>query len=393
MATREEKALQQYEQGRALRKVRKEIKRNRKRKRVRRKDWMLDNWEDEDHAQRERIVPPGERERRRRIWATAVGQLQKTEPAGGPIGALDHPAGVQGVVTEVSTGLCRVDLGGRAVLCEVRGTLSAEDTGFTNVVAVGDDVVISLDGGDRGVLEAVLPRRSALARPAVFYGHLQQVVVANADQVLVVHSWREPAIWPELVDRYLIAAERSGLVPVICINKVDLARNPADCQAELKPYIKLGYSVHFTSAKTGEGVGFLRKALRGRKTVLAGLSGVGKSSLITAVQPGLELRIAVVSDRRHEGRHTTAQVSMMQLEMGGWVVDTPGIREFGLSGLCQRELCGYYPEIRHVGRSCQFKDCSHTQEPGCAVRAAVRSGQVCEQRYANYSKIHQALPA
>jgi ribosome biogenesis GTPase len=374
-------------------KVRKEIKRNRKRKRVRRKDWMAGNWEDEDHALKERVLPRGERERRRRIWNTALGQVQEAQPAGGPIGASDRPAGVQGVVTQVSTGLCRVDLGGSSVLCEVRGTLSAEDTGFTNVVAVGDDVVISLDGGDRGVLETVLPRRSTLARPDVFYRHLQHVAVANAEQLLAVHSWREPALWPELVDRYLIAAERGGLAPVICVNKVDLATSSADYRAALEPYIRLGYSIHFTSAKTGEGIGFLGKALRGRKTVLAGLSGVGKSSLISAVQPGLELRIGVVSDRRHEGRHTTAQVSMMQLDMGGWVVDTPGIREFGLSGLCKRELCGCYPEFRQVGRPCQFKDCSHTHEPGCAVRAAVRSGQVCSQRYANYIKIHQVLPA
>jgi len=373
-------------------KVRKEIKRNRKRKRVRHKDWMAGNWEDEDHAQRERVVPRGERERRRRVWAAALGKVQEAQPGGGLIGALDRSAGVQGVVTEVSSGLCRVDLGGPSVLCEVRGTLSAEDTGFTNVVAVGDDVVISHDGGDRGVLEAVLPRRSALARPDVFYRHLQQVAVANAEQLLAVHSWREPALWPELVDRYLIAAERSGLVPVICVNKVDLAEKPANYEAELEPYTRLGYSVHFTSAKTGEGIDFLGKALKGRKTVLAGLSGVGKSSLIASVQPGLELRIGVVSDRRHEGRHTTAQVSMLQLDMGGWVVDTPGIREFGLSGLSKGDLCGCYPEFQ-VGRPCQFKDCSHTHEPGCAVRAAVRSGQVCSQRYANYTKIHQVLPA
>jgi ribosome biogenesis GTPase len=304
----------------------------------------------------------------------------------------EETPGQHGLVVEVSTGLCRVDLDGRTLVCGVRGSLSAEESGFTNVVAVGDAVVVSEDGSGQGVVEAVLPRRSFLARPDVFYGHLQQVIAANVDQVLIVASWREPHLWPELVDRYLIAAERNHVAPVICVNKVDLADDPAACRAALRPYLNLGHQVLFTSALTGEGVDELRRVLRGRTTVLAGLSGVGKSSLLAAVQPGLQLRIAEVSERSGEGRHTTAQVNLLRLEGSGCVVDTPGIREFGLSGLRRQELVRFYPEIGAVASRCRFSDCSHTHEPGCAVKAAVKQGLVPATRYHSYRKIYQDLP-
>jgi ribosome biogenesis GTPase len=228
--------------------------------------------------------------------------------------------GLQGIVLEVSSSLCRVDVQGQDLLCGLRGSLSAQETGFTNVVAVGDHVIVSPDGAGRGVVEAILPRRSVLARPDVFASHLQQVIVANADQLLVVASWREPAVWLELIDRYLIAAERHNLLPVICVNKVDLAEDEAFCRAELRPYVDLGYRVLFTSALTGAGVDDLRDLLRDKTTVLAGLSGVGKSSLLAAVQPGLKLRTRNVSDSG-EGRHTTTQVTLLKLDPGGFVVD------------------------------------------------------------------------
>ena len=184
-----------------------------------------------------------------------------------------------------------------------------------------------------------------LARPDPFYTHLRQVIVANVDQVLIVASWREPAFWPELVDRYLIAAARNGLVPIICVNKVDLAEDPAEPQTVLRAYCEAGYTVLLTSAQSRLGVDGLRRLLQGRTTALAGLSGVGKSSLLSAVEPGLHLRVGEVSDRRHEGRHTTTQSSLHRLAEGGFVVDTPGIREFGLSGLRRRDLADCYPEI------------------------------------------------
>jgi ribosome biogenesis GTPase len=253
-------------------------------------------------------------------------------------------------------------------------------------------VMLTEDGGDHGVVEGVCRRRSALARPDVFYSHLQQVVVANVDQLLVVQSWKTPAYWPELLDRYLIAARRHALAPMVCLNKIDLAADIGECRAALAPYSRLGLTVHLTSTVSGDGVAGLGEALRGRTTVLAGLSGVGKSSLIAAIQPGLNLRVAEVSERRREGRHTTAQVNLLRLDGGGWVADTPGIREFGLSGLRKGELQRYYPEILAIAESCRYRDCAHVQEPGCAVRKAVTSGTVSDLRYRNYLKIRATLP-
>ena len=256
--------------------------------------------------------------------------------------------------------------------------------------------VVSHNGHERGMVEAVLPRRSALARPDVFYSHLQQVIVANVDQVLIVAAWREPAFWPELVDRYLIAAIRYNLTPIICINKIDLAGeaddDPAELARTLAAYQQTGYRVLPTSARTGDGLAALREALTGRTTALAGLSGVGKSSLLSAVEPGLNLRTAEVSNRRHEGRHTTTQVTLHPLAAGGFVADTPGIREFGLSGLKGGDLPQFYPEIAAAAGSCIYADCSHTREPGCAVKAAVQAGRIAPMRYDSYRKIRHSLP-
>ena len=198
------------------------------------------------------------------------------------------------------------------------------------------------------------------------------------------------------MDRYLIAAARYNLAPIICINKIDLAEQAADdpdglAQA-LTAYQGAGCRVLATSARTGDGLDTLREALAGRTTALAGLSGVGKSSLLSAAEPGLNLRIAEVSDRRHEGRHTTTQVTLHPLAAGGFVADTPGIREFGLAGVKGRDLPAFYPEIAAAAEDCAYADCSHTREPGCAVKAAVRAGRIAMLRYDSYRKIRRGLP-
>ena len=409
MPTREQLLWKHVEEERLLRRARKELKRNRKPDPVRKRDWMTEDFDDPDALydlntpQSERVMPRGERERRQAILDLALADLDNGTTADAidaasavPPGRVTDPSEwttVQhGVVVEVSSALCRVNLGERTLLCALRGSLTACDTGYTNVVAVGDEVLVSADGTEQGVVEEVLPRRSVLARPDVFYEHLQQVVVANADQLLIVAAWREPAIWPELLDRYLIAAERNRLVPIICVNKIDLAENAAQPRAALRPYQQIGYQVIFTSAITGEGVSELRKVLRLRTTVLAGLSGVGKSSLLAALQPGLQLRTAEVSGRHHAGRHTTTQVTMLALEVGGYVVDTPGVREFGLSGLRRGQLASFYREFTAVAGRCRFADCTHLNEPGCAVQTAVRQGHISPARHHNYRKIYETLP-
>jgi ribosome biogenesis GTPase len=381
-------------QRRQIQKAKKQLKPNRQPKPTRRRDWLPETEagsDDFDFESAERIMPRGERERRRTLLAAALLDMPETLSTSHEPPHQVEVSSLRGTVVEVSSGLCRVDVAGQAFMCGLRGSLSAEETGFTNVVAVGDDVLISADSSGWGVVKEVLPRRTILARPDVFYGHLRQIIVANAEQLLIVASWRNPTLWPELIDRYLIAAQRNKLSPIICINKIDLAEDPLACQVALQPYQALGHPVIFASALTGVGLDSLAEILRGRITALAGLSGVGKSSLLSAVQPNLQLRTGVVSEASGEGRHTTTQVTMLPLAMGGFVVDTPGIREFGLSGLSPRDLIQFYPDLGTVAAGCRFADCSHRHEPNCAVKTAVTAGKLPLTRYDSYQKIYEDL--
>jgi ribosome biogenesis GTPase len=374
-------------------KIRKQAKPDRKPRGDQGPAWRPDDPEsalDSDAPQSERVMPPGEWQRRLTSESTALAQLEASAASDVPPVERADAGGLRGVVTEVSAGLCRVDLEGRILLCPLRGVVSAAAAGYTNAIAVGDAVIVTPRGDDAGIVEAVLPRRSALARPDVHRTHLQQIIVANADQVLIVAAWREPAIWLELVDRYLITAQRFHLDPLICVNKTDLAEDGEVCRETMRPYLDLGYRVLFASAATGEGVAALRAALTGHTTVLAGLSGVGKSSLLTAVQPGLRLRSGAVAEY-HIGRHTTSQVQMHPLDGGGYVIDTPGIREFGLSGLRQSDIAVFYPEIAVLAASCRYSNCSHLHEEDCAVLAGLETGAVSEVRYHSYTRICESL--
>lgn len=330
------------------------------------------DWEDaDDYPQVERIMPRGEMERRQQTQAVVQAAS----------------VGSTGVVIEVSSGLCRVAIEDRVLICTVRGSLTAQETGYTNVIAVGDEVQIT-EKGEQGVVEAILPRRTVLARPD---GHLQQIIVANVDQLLIVGAWRNPPLWLELIDRYRITAARNDIQPILCINKIDLAEDRTACEELLTPYQQDGLTMLFTSAETGEGIAELRTLLKDRTTVLAGMSGVGKSSLLSQVQPGLNLKVSAISDYFKEGRHTTTQVSRWPMEQGGVVIDTPGIREFGLAGLEAAELASYYPEIDAYASQCRFADCSHQEEPDCAVRAAVQRGAIAAWRHKNYVALYQVL--
>jgi ribosome biogenesis GTPase len=340
-----------------------------------------------------RIMPRDERDRRAALEAASAQNIDAA------IGEADWQAAAQaagfplGVVLEIAKDLCRVAVDGRAVLCDLRGALAAEGAGFSNIVAVGDRVLVSLPEPNHGWVEQVLPRRSALARADPFYSHLKQIIAANMDQLLIVASWREPAIWLELIDEYLIASARNNLAAIICVNKVDLAASVDECRAAVQAYADLGHRLLFTSARSGLGVDALRAALHGQSTVLAGLSGVGKSSLLSAVEPGFRLRAAEVSYKRGgEGRHTTSQASLLPLRGGGYVVDTPGIRELGLRGLYRDDLIDFYPEILTASAGCRFSDCSHVNEQACGVKAAVAEKRIAEWRYKNYRKLYAKLP-
>ena len=394
------KEMKKHLRTQELRKASKKTNRRQKSKKPRRKNWIGDAHDEYDELEFEtveRVMPRGERERRRTVEQIASSSTKKRQndedsSPQGPDDRSQEPEGQQGKVVEVSTGMCRVDLGGENILCSLRGSLTAAETGFTNVVAVGDRVVVTKNGSTEGVVEAILPREKILARPDVFYSHLRQVVVANADQVLIVTSWREPHLWLELIDRYLIASHINNLTPVICVNKVDLAEELAELQAVIQPYHDLAEMVILTSAREGLGIDQLREVLRGRTTVLAGLSGVGKSSLLNTLNSNMQLRTRQVSASRGEGRHTTTQSTLMSLEFGGYVVDTPGIREFGLVGVYRPDLVHHFPEMVRLINACQFNNCSHLNEPGCALRKAVASGEIAKSRYHSYEKIYATLP-
>jgi ribosome biogenesis GTPase len=409
LATQEEEYWQHFRKDQARREAGRSASKAPKPDRVRPKNWTTtyiedpDGYDDLDITARERVMPRGETEARQAKTPgsplhhglglnTAISEAFNPESTaiGARAGARDGIT--RGTVVEISSGLCRVALPDRTLLCNLRSSLRAPHSGFSNVLAAGDEVMISHNGSERGRVEAVLPRRSALARPDVFYKHLQQVIVANVDQVLIVAAWREPAFWPELVDRYLIAAIRHNLTPIVCINKVDLADESVELDRTLAAYRRAGYRVLPTSAQTRQGLDALQEALAGRTTALAGLSGVGKSSLLNAVEPGLTLRTSEVSNRRHEGRHTTTQVTLHPLATGGFVADTPGIREFGLSGLHGSDLPRFYPEIAAEAQACAYVDCSHMREPGCAVQAAVHAGRISPMRYDSYRKNRLELP-
>jgi ribosome biogenesis GTPase len=209
--------------------------------------------------------------------------------------------------------------------------------------------------------------------------------------MLIVASWLDPHFWPRLVDEYLIGAARNNLEAIICVNKVDLAESVAAVETAVSIYQELGYARYLTSADTGYGLDALRTALKGKTTVLAGLSGVGKSTLLSAIDPNLNLKTNAVSEKRHEGKHTTTQAIMLPFSAGGYVVDTPGIRDFGLIGLHQADLIDFYPDLADYVVQCRFSDCTHDHEPGCAVQTAVAAGQINAQRFKSYTQLFGKL--
>jgi ribosome biogenesis GTPase len=397
-----QKAMQKHHRKQELRKARKKARPNAAPDKPRQKDWSQfqdDEWDMEGFYEEERVMPRGAVERRK-----AVRQIVNSFPVVNGANLEKEPTTdqdadfLQGTVIEVTAGQCKVAVNGRNHDCFIRGALMTQERGYSNVLAVGDFVEISLGSDDRGVVESVLPRRSLLARTAAsFVGKAsgqRQIVAANVDRVMIVSSWRKPQFWPELIDRYLIAAERNDLEAVICVNKIDLIEDQAEFDAALKPYRDLGYVVLLTSAEEKIGIQTLTEFLTGEIAVLAGMSGVGKSSLLSEVQPGLNLKALEVGERgknKNQGRHTTRMATYYPLSGGGAVIDTPGIRDFGLSGLRRDEIKLYYPEFEDLAPECSFSDCNHWQELDCAVRAAVQSGGVSQLRYKNYVQIIESM--
>jgi ribosome biogenesis GTPase len=264
--------------------------------------------------------------------------------------------------------------------CATRRLLKSFSTDQRHIVAVGDRVWFRPAGKVEGIIVRVEPRYGVLSRTS---RGRQHVLVANIDQLVIVSSAAEPNIKPHLVDRFLVTAERNGIDPLVCVNKVDLVE-PASLQFLIGVYAQLGYRVLMTSATTGQGLDHLKRLLTNRASVVAGQSGVGKSSLLNALDPSLNLPTQEVSEESQKGRHTTTTASLVPLESGGFLVDTPGIRQFALWDVIPEEVAGFFPEMRPFVSSCRFPDCTHEHEAACAVQAAVERGWIDLRRYASY---------
>jgi ribosome biogenesis GTPase len=264
--------------------------------------------------------------------------------------------------------------------CAVRRLLKSLATDERSIVTTGDRVWFRDASNGEGMIERVEPRHGVLTRASRRREH---VLVANVDQLVIVMSLVEPNLKPHLIDRYLATAQQGGLAPILCLNKADLVEH-ANLQPLIGAYSQLGIPTLLTSATTGEGVDRLRELLKDRATVFSGQSGVGKSSLLNAIQPDLSLKVRTVSEVNQKGRHTTTTAELIKLESGGWVVDTPGVRQLQLWDVIPEEVEGFFAEFRAFVALCAFPDCTHTHETKCAVKRAVDRRQISARRYHSY---------
>lgn len=273
----------------------------------------------------------------------------------------------------------------------LRGKVRLERSGATNPVAVGDRVRFELDGGAAdalhpAVIKEVLPRSNYVIRRSTNLSRQSHVIAANLDQALLVVTLYFPEIKLPFLDRLLVTCEVYGVRPVIVLNKMDLCRElaPEQVEAFCGIYRGAGYTVLECSALTGEGIDGLRELCKGRTSLVSGESGVGKSSVIKALDPSLDPKIGRISTAHLQGKHTTSLYEMYPLASGGFIVDTPGLRGFGLVDLEKEEISKYFPEMLRVADNCRFIPCTHTHEPGCAVKQALEEGLISAERYNSY---------
>ena len=364
--------------------------------RTRNKDFTHRAESAEDDPASERVSGKGQLTRRRTV---AGGEIVADAAGEHLLLDIDKSACVHGVVLRVQglVSTVRSD-DGREFACATRQLLKQLATELRHVVAAGDRVWLRPEeqrndsGQLEGIIERVEPRHGVLSRTS---RGRQQLIAVNIDQALIVTSAAEPRIKPNLIDRYLITCERSDIEPILVINKIDLI-DPVELVPFVGSYAQLGYQVFPLSTITGLGVERVRALLRGKQTVITGQSGVGKSSLLNAIDPTLQIRVQTVSDETQKGRHTTTTAELYPLEETtndnmsgcGFVVDTPGIRSFTLWDVIAEEVAGYFRELRPFVSQCRYPDCSHTHEDFCAVKDAVADGWINARRYESYLKIH-----
>ena len=294
---------------------------------------------------------------------------------------------MKGVVLSGTGGVWRVHLPGehRIVEASLRGRLKKSRDGEGVKLAVGDEVRVEPGSHQDWSIIEILPRRSKLARRAPSGAHGERILAANVDQVIVMFAAVKPEPHPRMLDRFLVIAEANALPARIVINKIELGPRE-ETEAMFAPYAKAGYDVHYVSVKQRIGLGALHDAFARRVSVLTGPSGVGKSSLLNATFPGANLRVGDISESVNKGRHTTVGAVMIELpgDEGGFIVDTPGLREVGLWEIPADRLDHCFPEFRPHLDECRFGDCRHVREPDCGVREAVTRGEISTARYESY---------
>jgi len=376
--------------------VRAAFRKNRTNK-TRKTDWTSEfdkhKFVDAAPDQSERVSGKGELTRGLHVKAEVS---DSDEPGFGITIAVDHEACKPGRVLAVRGLHSDVESQdeedkGTIYRCATRRLLKTLATDQRHVVAAGDYVLFRLVDystqsgiyAGEGIIERVEPRKGSVTR--TFRGR-QHIIVTNAEQLLIITSAAQPRLKPNLIDRMILTAEKVGIAPIVCINKSDLI-DPAELQPLLGVYGRMGYEVLLTSADTGFGLDRLRELLRDKESVLAGQSGVGKSSLLNAIAPDLELRTRTVSDDTGKGRHTTTTAVLLPLPFGGYVVDTPGIRQFELWDVIPEEVSGFFRDVRPYVSFCKFPDCTHTHEAECAVKGAVADGKIDARRYESYCQI------
>ncbi len=370
--------------GKKKRKIRTEFRKNRE-VRVRRgdltKDFQDHGFEQDDSAQTERVSGKGSLSRKR----TVVGEQLDGEAGLSVLPEVDESTCLRGTVLSVG-GLhspVQSDDTGEVYQCATRRLLKTLSTDQRHVLAAGDRVLFRPASNLEGIIERIEPRHGVLCRTS---RGRQHVMVANIDLILIVSSAAEPGLKPHLIDRLLVTSEKFGIRPVICLNKIDLI-DAADLQPLIGVYAQMGYETLPLSATDQIGTDRLRQMVVGARSVVVGQSGVGKSSLLNAIEPGLDLRVSHVSSDSEKGRHTTTASRLIPLDSGGYIVDTPGIRQFQLWDVIPEEVVGFCRDLRPYVSHCRFPDCTHTHEADCAIKDAVADGRLDVRRYESYCQM------
>ena len=284
-----------------------------------------------------------------------------------------------------------LDEAGRLWECRLRGRIRLDGLRSTNPVAVGDHVEFEQESGKTtGVIKKIAPRNNVIVRKSVNLSKDSHIIAANVDLAIVVATIAQPRTSTGFIDRFLVTAEAYHIPAALVFNKCDLWERGQDeeARAMMAYYEGVGYTSFAVSARTGEAVDRLKAMMQDKTCLFAGHSGVGKSALVNALDPSLNVRIGAISDAHNKGKHTTTFAEMHRLSFGAWIVDTPGIREFALYDMETETLAQRFPEMRNLMSQCRFANCTHTHEPGCAVKQAVEDHAIAEWRYANYLRMY-----